>query len=676
MAAATLRRRLAPGQVGTDALLADAILTLAAITIVAELLGTFGYFRLRYLMVAYLLVGVTGWGLGRRWLQPVAEPSPAPGNQPATPDESALAGWRSVLMIGALCFFVGSWLARTLKAVAHGITTADSLWYHLPFAIRFAQTGRTSSIQLIDSDSVTAYFPATGSILHALGMVFFRTDLLSTVINLGWLGLLLLAAWCAGRPFGVAPVSMLGAAILFGGPGMVETQPGGALTDVMGVALLLAAAAIAIGPRNDRAMGPDLLAALAAGLATGAKFTFLPGAIVLCLGLIVTAPRGYRLRRALGVSGAFTLAGGYWYLRNWLVVGNPLPTLSLGLGPLQLHQVPGTLRSTSVASLVTDRGAWGLHLLPGFRDALGPVWPLILLVSVAGAILAVLRGPGSRIRMLGIVALVCNLAYFVMPQYLYGGIFFATNLRYAAPGIALGLVLFPIVLRDHRRWTLPAFAGVLVATQLDPVSWPVPFGGSSFFSSIDRSSAWRGGIAALILVTMTVGAWALWRLTPARRFKVPAATTAIALAMLLGFAGIHGRYLEGRYRGTFGFPNIYEYVRNVHHANIGVNGQYVYLKSPFAGPDLTNRVQYLGVDIGGGTWRPPATCEEWIALLQEGRYDYVIVLGSPASPGPLTWTASQPDARLVARDGTQAIEARAYRLDSTRARRCEPVPPG
>ena len=41
----------------------------------------------------------------------------------------------------------------------------------------------------------------------------FDRDLLSPLVNFGWLGVALLAAWCIGRPYGVAPLSLVAVAL-------------------------------------------------------------------------------------------------------------------------------------------------------------------------------------------------------------------------------------------------------------------------------------------------------------------------------------------------------------------------------------------------------------------------------------------------------------------------------
>ena len=56
----------------------------------------------------------------------------------------------------------------------------------------------------------------------------FDRDLLSPFLNLGWFSGCLLAAWCIGRPYGVAPLSLAGVAVA------LDT---GALADQAGEAL-------------------------------------------------------------------------------------------------------------------------------------------------------------------------------------------------------------------------------------------------------------------------------------------------------------------------------------------------------------------------------------------------------------------------------------------------------
>ena len=94
------------------------------------------------------------------------------------------------------------WTGPTLQAYDVGIRTFDSVWYHLPWAASFAQTGHITPLRFTDIEYLTAFYPATSEMLHGLGIVLFRHDTLSPVLNLIWALLALFTAWCVGRARG------------------------------------------------------------------------------------------------------------------------------------------------------------------------------------------------------------------------------------------------------------------------------------------------------------------------------------------------------------------------------------------------------------------------------------------------------------------------------------------
>lgn len=125
----------------------------------------------------------------------------------------------------------------------------DTLRYHMPFAARFAQDGSIHSLAATQPDPLTLFYPLNAELLHALGIVLTGYDVLAPLLNVGWLAVALLAAWCIGRPYGVAPLTLLGANVVMGSWLMTWSQAGEASNDVTGVALLLAAAAIVVNAR-------------------------------------------------------------------------------------------------------------------------------------------------------------------------------------------------------------------------------------------------------------------------------------------------------------------------------------------------------------------------------------------------------------------------------------------
>ena len=72
------------------------------------------------------------------------------------------------------------------------------------------------------------------------------TTSLSPLINLGWLALSLLAAWCIGRPYAVGAATLLGAAVVLDSEMLVGSQAGNAPNDIAGIFFLLAVIAFLV----------------------------------------------------------------------------------------------------------------------------------------------------------------------------------------------------------------------------------------------------------------------------------------------------------------------------------------------------------------------------------------------------------------------------------------------
>ncbi|MBN9624260.1 MAG: hypothetical protein J0H06_15155, partial [Actinobacteria bacterium] len=199
-----------------------------------------------------------------------------------------------------------------------------STWYHGPFAAGFFQSGNTIDLHFIAPQFLAWFYPANSEVVHAIGMLAFSRDLMSPLLNLGWLVGCLLASWCIGRPFGVAPWSLALGAIALSVPALAD-QAGEARNDIVGIFFLLSAVALALnaatstkdeGRGRGLSTGALLCAGLTAGLAAGTKLNFLLPAAVLVVGLVVPAPRGRRWFTLLCAGGMALAGGGYWYLRN------------------------------------------------------------------------------------------------------------------------------------------------------------------------------------------------------------------------------------------------------------------------------------------------------------------------------------------------------------------------
>ena len=341
-----LRSQLLPGWTGAEARVAESVIAVSLLLVALELVGMVGAFcRLASCSARWRSAG---WRGGVR--PPAARRRPSGPRDAAPP--SRYYGLFRLLAVGAVAALAATWTAWTIYAYRSGMETVDTLWYHLPVAARFVQTGSVLDLHYLDPDAATVFYPSNSPLLHAFALAVLREDMLSPLVNLGWLALALTAAWAIGKPSGRAPHCLVVAALVAATPAFVDTQPGGAYNDTMCLALALATVALLL--RGQAWLPASAVAAMAAALAFGTKFTMIAPAGVLALGAIAAAPKGSRLRTTGVWAAAFLVLGGIWYVRNAIEVGNPLPSLSLGpLAPTELNQ-----ETYNVAEYLTDGRIW------------------------------------------------------------------------------------------------------------------------------------------------------------------------------------------------------------------------------------------------------------------------------------------------------------------------------
>jgi hypothetical protein len=511
------------------------------------------------------------------------------------------------------------------------MTGFDSTWYHGPFAAGFFQNGDTWNLHFIAPQFLAWFYPANSEVLHGVGMLAFSRDILSPMLNLGWFVGCLVAGWCIGRPYRVAPWSLALAAIALSVPALND-QAGEARNDIVGIFFLLAGVAFALAQRERSsyppaggaafALGSAALVGLSVGLAAGTKLNFLLPATVLVAGIALIAPQGRRWRTFGAAALAALVGGGYWYLRNLAHTGNPLPWVK-HLGPIELpapEQALGGREGHSVLDYITDGSVWSDWFLPGLHHGLTVFWPLLLAAAVAGLVLCLTRRSDPALRVAALAGLAAVLAWLIAPTSASGpngtprG--FESGLRYLAPALVLGLVLLPTVLPVRHREAgagHPPNGRILKAP-----------------SQLARCLSGRG---------------------------VPRTCLAIAVvlvAIVLGYP-IQRYYLENRYADpTFTAPGLnvaFKWAQGIDGARIATTSTRQY---PLFGRDLSNHVDFVGEEQPHGGFTAPTTCRRWRQLLNAGHYDYVVASRDRLEPGkppyPVTayWTEA-PGATVVLR---------------------------
>jgi hypothetical protein len=738
LGATQVRRRWVPRLTAEAAFLSTLVIAVALLIWVAEALGTLSAFKPVPYLAAVAILGLvvrrfvpsSGTG-GPAELAPGQAPPSAGGASAGVPHGAEAetstvgeagptgpaAGARPSLVATVIALVIagiaiGHFVSGVKLRLGTGMTGFDSTWYHGPFAAGFYQSGNTIDLHFIAPQFLAWFYPANSEVVHAIGMLAFSRDLLSPLLNLGWLVGCLLACWCIGRPFGVAPWSLALGAIALSVPALGD-QAGEARNDIVGIFFLLAAIGIALNAAavpgrirrpspqavrsakspGDEAVGEEdgyglstgalLLVGLAIGLAAGTKLNYLLPAAVLALGLTALAPKGRRWTTLLSTGGMALAGGGYWYLRNLIHSGNPLPWIH-HLGPIDLpspEQALGGREAHSVFSYLTNGSVWSDWFLPGLHGALWIVWPLVGAAALAGLLLALIPlhfsrtsaspprwwaenssqggvfGPSTSaagrtvagvLAVAGLVGLAAAVSWLVSPTSASGpsgmprG--FESGLRYLTPALILGLALLPTVppLRAFAARVAslgPAFGERPVSSAERPVRaddgpastddglhLPPPSGGDRR-RTVEEERLPRRWVAAIV-------------------------AGAVVLGVLVGYP-VQRHYLHDRYRDpsftTPGLDAAFAWARDVSGARIATTSTRQY---PLFGTDLSNRVAYIGIKRPHGGFEEAQNCRQFRRFINEGDYDYVVATrdriepGKPAVPRLVKWTEG-PNAEVV-----------------------------
>ena len=690
-AAVGLRGRLLPGWSGASARLAEVVLGLSLLVVTAELVGVVGLYRPGWVLLATIVVGVAiGAALRppRRWLE-----LPAP---PVTPIALAVA-------VAAALLVAAHWAMPTQTGLDIGMYLPNTTWHNAPFAARFVQDHQVGALHFTEVLNLTVWFyPQNSELLHSLGVLFLGNDFLSPLINIGWMSLCLLAAWCFARPYGGGPIAVLAIALVLDANMLLLYQPGDAKNDTAGLFFLLASAAVLVnadlqaraaagaarpiaggatetaprglysgaGIRPMLPAGALIVAGLAAGLALGTKLNLLAPFAFLTLGVIVVSA-GYRWRATWIWIASSLVTGGFWFVRNMVNAANPLPWIDGGPlpGPDQLDINIRHPANVAHYLFPPDGDVIRHHLIPGLHDSFGDLWPLVLAAVIGGFLLAIFRGRTPIIRMLGIVALLSGIAYLFTPLTAAGPegdpTAFTTNLRYASPAIGLGAMLLAVdagILRPRiQPWVIGGLA-VLLLVQAVPL-WDL---GDEWEKDFILGAI---GLAFFLVLVPVALVLAAQRGMPAALVAGGAAVALLAVASI-GWPNSDD-YAKDRYRAATAprdFPTGMKAAlawfnrADPHDSRIAVVGgrpgfkQYI-----FYGDDLSNHVQYVARHGPHGAYLPIASqaaqesqtpgapmqgrnfvaqCQEWIMALNDGDYRYAVI-------GPDQRTQSLPPIEAV-----------------------------
>jgi 4-amino-4-deoxy-L-arabinose transferase-like glycosyltransferase len=453
-------------------------------------------------------------------------------------------------------------LLRAWAGFGKTIFLYDTLSYHLHVPATWIADRRLEIVPAVFGDPSSAYAPSNLELWFAFLMAPLHSDYLAGTGQVAFAALAALAIVATVREAGGRRTAALAAALVFLLVPEVWQQARTAMTDLGLAALLLASLPFGLRVARRASAGELATAAAALGLAAGTKYVGLPLALPFAFAAAfsskATRPRPRPSTWAAAAVVVFA-TGGFWYLRNALVTGNPFyPLATLGL--------PG----------LTDRAAmraWIYHLPIGRIGALGEM------IGAAG---------------FGFV-LVAALVIVWRRLLLEAGLL-----------LALVAVFWLWIPYQESRFLFPAFgvAAVAIGRTSEAAAGPL-------WAPLD----WRLAVVLAALVEYaTPERWLLvpigalgavvapgWRHLPAQAQRPLRSMLTIGVGALLVAAGVTLTIGLERYRardpgyavGT-GLDDAWAWFRgNEHGMRVAYTG--TNLAFPLAGRDLANRVTYVNV---------------------------------------------------------------------------------
>ena len=519
------------------------LLAFTALVAVEALLGACAQLTAASTLVSLGVLAIASVLWARRRRGPESGPRP----EPWTTSEVAVAA------------ALGAALALRLEAGLHKTTFLyDALSYHLHAPVTWMHDRRLEIVPAVFGDPAPAYAPSNLELAFLFLMAPLRSDALAGAGQLPFAALGALAIVAAVREGGGRRVAALGAALAFLLVPEIWQQAPTAMVDLGMAAFLLAALPFLTRLRAGGTRSDLLALGAALGLAAGTKVV---GALLALPFLAAGALAAVRRRSGAGELGAAlavaAIGGGFWYLRNLVLTGNPVyPVAALGF--------PGLYDGQAMR-------AWDYHLTVGDLGALGGM----LLASGVGFASAAAVGLARAWRSLETaLAIALVTIFWLLVPYQESRFLF----------VAFGVAAVALGQGAHRPPPALGWGALGVAIAGALVAWPTP----------DRLALVPAAAAGAL-------AHAAWRRIPPparaglRRAGLP--IVAGTLALTLGIAVHRYEARDPGYAVGDELDSAWSWFRaNVRDARVAYTG--TNLAFPLAGRALSNRVTY--VNVAGG----------------------------------------------------------------------------
>ncbi len=407
-----------------DFLIALFIIYLSQIIVTEILLGILGMLYLKNIFLLNLAILLAVWLISHD----------KQGTSLILPKESDFAKLlKNKVILFSSCVILAFGLVKVLINFANPPFGWDDLNYHFTFPVEWLKHGNLDTPITISDDPSPSYYPINGSLFFLWLILPFKSVILADLGQVPFFFLAFLAAYSISRKLGLEKDTSFYAAALFILIPNFFKQLQVAYVDVMVAALFLVCINFLFLLNEKFSFTNMLIYSMGLGLLLGTKTVALPYCFLLFIPFVYLSLRNFPKAHFLVFSLLIIiLLGGFSYIRNFLITGNPLYPLDFKLFGRTLFR---GVMETKIYGVHFKREDYSLAKLL-FHEGLGLQTTIFVLPAVFLTLPAALFKKRKPFNFNLIYFLILPLLIYLAYRYIIP----LANTRYLYPLLGIGTI--------------------------------------------------------------------------------------------------------------------------------------------------------------------------------------------------------------------------------------------
>ena len=313
----------------------------------------------------------------------------------------------------------------------------DCLNYHFTFPVEWMKQGNLQNPITINDDLGPSYYPINGSLIYLWLIYPLQNVFMADLGQVPFFLLSFIALFAICRKLGISREYSLYASCLFTVTPNYFKQMEIAYVDVMVCAWFLASSYFLLLFYHQKKLKDAIFFSVALGMLIGTKATALPYAAVLFV-LFILQLRGSFLYFPISAA-LIILTGGYGYIRNFILTGNPLYPLNIQFLGQTIFK--GVFEKSAYTAHIS-RDAYAITKML-FSEGLGGGLIVFVIPSYLMHIANILK---RRLSMEKLFIFLMPILLYLLWRYLIP----LANLRYLYAGLSLGYIV-PFMLLSGKK---------------------------------------------------------------------------------------------------------------------------------------------------------------------------------------------------------------------------------